>query len=337
LKVAAIVLIRNEIDIAATFLRHVDALFDYVLLMDHGSIDGTERLIEQACAQRPGWTMWHVEPVGYHQTAFNTFALRYMMQTTDADFFIFLDADEFIDVPGRAIMHAAFRSLTDPDRIGNLAWRNIVPDQFGTRTIHPGEPVWSAPSTLPMGKVVIPRQFIDRHDNQVNLAIGNHFLYYAPDNFVPHDTVGEILHFPIRSHAQIKNKITAGVFATMARADREPEQAWHWYDILWRIADGNLRDEDLIGMAAYYSVAGAQTSKPLSWQDLEATGFTRTELNVAFGQTSPHVTGELSIDPVRLMATILRRFTVENSGTNELALEGGRLRFAAPATGESRQ
>ena len=81
MKLAVASLIRNEIDIIGGFLQHLDALFDYALLMDHGSIDGTDRAIAAACARRPGWDMWHVEPVGYHQTAFNGFALRHCFTT----------------------------------------------------------------------------------------------------------------------------------------------------------------------------------------------------------------------------------------------------------------
>jgi len=42
MKLAVAALIRNEIDIIGTFLQHIDALFDHVVLMDHGSIDGTD-------------------------------------------------------------------------------------------------------------------------------------------------------------------------------------------------------------------------------------------------------------------------------------------------------
>lgn len=102
MKLAAVAMVRNETDIIGAFLRHLDALFDYAVLMDHGSTDGTDRAWEAACAQRPGWTMWHLEPVGYHQTTFNAFAMNHVMKTTDADAVIFMEADEFIDTPDPA-------------------------------------------------------------------------------------------------------------------------------------------------------------------------------------------------------------------------------------------
>ena len=124
--------------------------------------------------------MWHVEPVGYHQTAFNGFALRHLLQHTDADIVMFLDVDEFINVPDRASLVAAFARLTDADRIGELGWRNAVPGRTDTRAISPGEPIWLPSAAGRFGKVVIPRHFYARHGTEARLGIGNHFLYYPP-------------------------------------------------------------------------------------------------------------------------------------------------------------
>jgi hypothetical protein len=62
--------------------------------------------------------------------------------------------------------------------------------------------------------------------------------------------------------------------------------------------------------------------------ELQATGFTRTSLAVAFGRPSPVVTEPLSIDLARLIATILRRFHIEDVQNCELVLDGNQLRFA---------
>jgi hypothetical protein len=331
LKLAVAALIRNEIDNVGSFLQHLDALIDHVLLMDHGSIDGTDRLLEQAFAQRPGWTLWRLEPVGYHQTAFNIFALRHLMRHTDADVAMFLDADEFIDVPDRASLQAALAGLTDPDRIGYMHWRNVVPDRLNTRTISQGEAIWRTPHLSILGKVVIPRLFWARHNQEMTLAIGNHGLYFDPQHMVPVDQVGEILHLPIRSHAQPSSKVLAGVFSVMAQADRLPAQGWHWFDILWRIADDTLRDADVIGIATQYSEQGRHGTQSLSWAELQASGYIRTSLEVVFGPP-PAVTEPLAVDPIRLIATILRRFQIEDVRNCKLVLDSNRVRFVPRPT-----
>jgi hypothetical protein len=326
-KLAVASLIRNEIDIIGGFLQHLDALFDYALLMDHGSIDGTDRAIAAACARRTGWDMWHVEPVGYHQTAFNGFALRHLFQHTDADVVMFLDVDEFINVPDRASLVAAFARLTDADCIGELGWRNAVPGRTDTRAISPGEPIWLPFAAGRFGKVVIPRHFFARHGTEARLGIGNHFLYYPPAKRVRAERVGEILHLPIRSHTQLRSKVLAGVFSVMAQVQRRPAQCWHWYDILDRIGEGTFRDDDLIGIAVHYGEHGSQSSTPVSWAELPDNGFNLTALNVAFGRPLPPNAEPLAMDPVRLIASVVRRFQMEDLDNGDLVLEADRLRF----------
>ena len=328
MKLAVASLIRNEIDIIGAFLQHLDALFDYVVLMNHHSIDGTGRVMEAACARRDGWTMWQVEPTGYHQVAFSEFALRHLFGHTDADIVMFLDADEFIDVPDRVALEAAVEPLVDIGDAGGFRWRYTVPDCFGERTIVPGEPIWRAPQMSLLGKAVIPRAFHEQHGHEAHLAIGNHGLYYGADRVVRSIRVGEILHMPIRSHPQLKSKVLVGAFSIMSIAGRSPLLGWHWYDILWRIAEDTLRDADLIGIAAHYGEKDTQTSKPMSLAELQAAGFTRTALNVAFGQPLPAVTDPLSIDLARLVAISLRRFQIEQETMgSQLMLDGNRLRF----------
>lgn len=327
MKIAVVSQLRNEIDIVGSFLQHLDALFDYAVLMNHGSIDGTDRLMEFACARRPGWAFWHLDPIGHHQTTFSVFALSHLMAQTDTDIVLFLDADEFIDVPNRAVLEAGLARLVDPDRVGNLRWRNAIPSRLEERFILPGEPFWRAPQPSYLGKAVITRSYYQRHVHEARLIIGNHGLNYSDDNIVPSDDVGEILHMPIRSHTQIKGKVLAGVFALMANGRRQAIEGWHWFDLLWRIGEGTLRDEDLLGVAVGYGEPDKKDSQPVSWAGLQYSGFVPAALNVAFGRPLPPVTDPLTIDPVRLTATILRRFQVEDAQDSKLVLEGNHLRF----------
>ncbi len=325
MKLAVAALVRNEIDIIGAFLQHLDALFDYALLMDHNSIDGTDRAIAAACARRAGWTMWHIDAMGYHQSAFSAIAVAHLMQNTDADVVMLLDADEFINVPDRASLVEAFSRLTDPDSVGSLGWLNAVPALLHTRTICAGDEIWLPATAGRLGKAAIPRRYWLQHAYEARLGLGNHALYYEPATVVPSVPVGQIVHLPIRSYTQIKSKVLAGVFAVMMQAPPQPLQCWHWYDILYRIGAGTLRDEDLVGMAVHYSVKDSQTSNPVTWAGLPGSGYAQARLNVAFGPAQPAVTDQLTIDPTQLVATILRRFQLENLQTHKLVLQGDRL------------
>ena len=124
----------------------------------------------------------------------------------------------------------------------------------------------------------------------------------------------------------------AAAFAVLQLVTRAPGQSWHRFDILWRIADGTLRDKDLIGIAAHYSEPGVQGTKPMSHAALAADGYSRTTLDVVLGQPLPPVAEPLSIDPVRLVATILRQFRPEDIRNDTLLLDDDRLRFASQAS-----
>jgi hypothetical protein len=113
----------------------------------------------------------------------------------------------------------------------------------------------------------------------------------------------------------------------MSLATREPSQSRHWLDILWRIADGALRDEDLIGIAAHYTEPGSEGLRPISRRELQDHGFAARSLNVAFGRERPIAAEPAPVDLARLVATSLRRFRVEDERSNELILDGDRLRF----------
>jgi hypothetical protein len=331
MKLAAVAMIRNESDIIGAFLQHLDALFDHAVLMDHHSMDGTDRILQQVCAQRPGWTLWHIEAVGYHQEHFSRFATRHVMRRTDADFVFFLDADEFVGVPDRAALEASLARLTDPDRVGHLFWRNLVPDRLDARAFHLDEHVWSPAERSRYGKAVVPRAFYRRHWHEARVAVGNHGLYYSPERMVPADVVGELLHLPVRSHAQLSRKVLAGTFATMARMRREVEQGRHWIEILHRIADGTLTEADLIGIAAHYSEPdGAMV--PIERAALSELGFVPAVLGLVAGRDLAGGAAPDWVDPVRLVAAVLRDYRQEDTSNSDLVLEGDLLRFVPRAS-----
>ena len=327
MKLAVVSMVRNETDIIGSFVQHLDALFDYAILMDHRSIDGTDAILAQACARRPGWTLWHLEPQGYQQARFTAFAAAYAMQTTDADFVFFLDADEFINVPDRTSLESALAAVTRPDHVGHLGWCNLLPDRLDARSFQLGETVWRPSGASALGKAIMPRPFYQAHMRDALLMNGNHGFYYPPDVAVPHVTVGELLHVPVRSHTQIKNKLVAGVFSVMAQSSRESVQCGHWFRILDRTADGTLSDDDLIGIVTRYGEA-QDSGAPVSRMELADHGYRQCRMAVAAGRELAPVDLPNRIDPVQLIAAILRNYQMD-TGAGNLVLDGNRVRLVA--------
>ena len=67
MKLAAISMIRDEADIVASFLRHLDAMFDIVILLDQRSSDGSTVVMKAACGQRADWRYYLCDFAGRHQ------------------------------------------------------------------------------------------------------------------------------------------------------------------------------------------------------------------------------------------------------------------------------
>jgi hypothetical protein len=268
-KLGVVSLMRYEADIVGPFLQHLGGLFDHAVLMDHGSIDGIGPMLRAAA--RPGWQCWEVAVPGFHQAAFTGFAADHLLRTTDVDYVVLLDADEFLNVPDRAALEAAVAPLADNPRVvGHLPWRNCVPVHLD-RAVGLSSPLWAAPATSPFCKVILPRAFWSATGGLARPGFGNHKILPGDGGRVDYHRVGEILHLPLRSLSQMKLKVLCGTIALDGN-----RQVPHWSALLQRIGAGTLTHEDLTGIAARYGETDEAASLPA--RDLRRAGFTRRRL-----------------------------------------------------------
>ena len=274
LRVGVVTQLRNEGDILPAFLSHIAAFADAAVLMDHGSVDNSHALIASACQHRPGWEAWRIAVPGHHQSAFAAFAARRLLRA-GADRVLFLDADEFVDMPDRTAMQGALARMDQPGDIGVWHWRDCVPDRLGAPPTF-GDLIWQAPLPSRYPKVVLSQALFRASGGQAGPAPGAHFIRGAgmPTRDVP---LGTLLHLPLRSAEQMRRKVVLGVLAECARSDRGPTDATHWTEALARIAAAHMDDDDVRGLAARYGEPGAARER-LDADGLAARGFTRRVL-----------------------------------------------------------
>jgi hypothetical protein len=320
---AVIVLLRNEADIFPAFAQHLTALFDRALFLDHNSTDGTTALIENACRGRHNWQCWHVDIPGLYQALFTTFALRHVLTTTPADAVVLLDADEFIDVPNRAALHALVGDTANPCRVPCLAWRNALPYPLATSPLRFGDELLVAPEASLFRKIIVTRGVADAAPAPLTLTTGNHMLDPTDGQPLDYETAGEILHVPLRSLEQMRRKTLMGALGHLARTDRLAHEGYHRFGGLRRIEAGNLTDEDLIGWASRYGHTGAETHAA-SYQSLMREGFTRRALDVAHSPAPPSV-GAPEPDPWAFIAGLLLSWRPAPASAVNLTLNGARL------------
>lgn len=323
-RIGVVSLVRNEADVLPAFLSHLAALVDDAVLMDHGSVDGSAALMAAACAERQGWAAWRVAVPGYHQALFCGFAARHLFRA-GVDQVLFLDADEFIDLPDRAALDAALARMDQPGDIGVWAWRDCVPDRLGG-ALGFGDALWQAPEASRYPKVVLSRALFAASGGRAGPAVGAHFVRDAgvATRDVP---LGTVLHLPLRSAEQMRRKVVLGSLAELARSDRGATDARHWAEGLARVAAGPVDDDDVRGMAARYGEPGAAWER-IGPDGLAAHGFTLRGLAVAHA-APPVASPSAPVGAWQIMADALSGWEAAPSATLSLEVVDGVLRQSA--------
>ena len=321
MRTAVVAVLRNERDIARAFLSHLSALFDYAVLMDHASVDGTEMLLAAACDARQGWVRWRVEVPGHHQARFCAFAQRHLFATTDADMVVFLDADEFIDVPDRGTLERALADIPRGRVAGMFTWVDCVPARLDVPEFRLGDAIWAHGAAEPFPKIVVPRCFFEATSGALRPTSGAHTVFPGDGGDLAYHPVGALLHVPLRSLAQLRLKTVTGNLSVMARLDNGTQENSHWFEALRRLAEGDLDERDLMTLARRYG------HRPQSWSGVLADdGFAFRRLDVASAPLDLPLLP--AVDPWRVVAAVIRDWRAEDGRDLPLVLDGNVLRRA---------
>lgn len=211
MKIAAVSMVRNEVDILPAFVNHNAQFVDAFYFADHRSTDGTSALLEM---------LSHSSNLGGHTSrSFQMRSTQYFQRevcrcladvafSDRHDWVIFLDADEFIRHRNRGALEDALRGIASG--IAALQWRNLIPTDAATRGPFRLDQAFTEPAVRrnpPNQKIALSRDFAARYPFY-RLTEGNHSVELAPGlRSIGGDLVGELGHVPIRSEAQAQQKV----------------------------------------------------------------------------------------------------------------------------------
>jgi glycosyltransferase involved in cell wall biosynthesis len=317
LKLGVVSILRNEGDEARLFVNHLAALFDYAILMDHSSIDSTGQILSEACQLYPGWRSWQIMASGFHQPSYSAFAMKELFERSDADYVVFLDADELIDVPQRKDLENALSQLKGERTVGILNWRNCAPLDWSGRPLAFGDRILASLRTSPFPKVVISRRMFEETGGAARPTFGNHGIDPGDGKEVRYQNIGELLHIPIRSLEQIKRKVTTKALTSFATVGR-PLNSSLFNHRLNLIAEGNFREEDLLPLALTYEEDNEQGT------DSHPIGYLPRNLQVAH-VSDVRPPANTSLDPYRMFAGFLKNWKQEDAANGEVVLRGTEL------------
>lgn len=240
MRIAAVSMIRNEADILPDFLRHCAALFDRMLVVEHCATDGSREILDAARAAGLPLSVWRLSSRAYQQEAvFNALVRRAFAE--GADWVFVLDADEFLEVPGRAALEDLL--LSCPAEVAEFRWRNVAPltlGRFGAFAVAGEYAVATEPS--PYGKVALSRRFAARRPG-FWVAMGGHSVAEGWDGTpAPTARLGALRHVPVRGAERLTQKLRAGIAAFRALRGRDEALGAHWFEMA-RLLDAGALDE----------------------------------------------------------------------------------------------
>lgn len=274
--------VRDEIDIMQPWLRHVDALFDKVFLIDHQSIDGTSAMLKQAVAQRPGWNYYLLDVKTQLQAATATLIMHEAF-ASGVDFLFFLDGDEFIQVENRAELEGLLVNRPNPLIAADMHWKNCIRKDLSSHPFSFDELMWIPEKNSNHKKIILPREQYIKNGHGLKISHGNHSAFTETGKKLNSECIGTLLHLPIRSRDQAIRKIILTVIAERGFGTRDPKRSEHTYEMLRRIAQGELEDDDIRGFTIAYDTI-TKTGSGISEADLLEKKYAKAsfeELHVA--------------------------------------------------------
>jgi hypothetical protein len=225
-KIVALTVVRNELDILEVFVRYHLELVDHMVIADHRSIDGSSELLRELEGEGLPVTVRPLTSPLFHQRQTMTELMWETAETMRPDLVLLLAADEFVASDGTQPVRAALESLTDTAPT-TFPWRIYVPtpedDQPDpnplTRIVHR-----RASEPRQRYKVAVPGRFA--RDRDYGLSNGNHrlVLWGSRAEVAAVNAPGLFLaHYPVRTVEQLSAKLVGFWAGRVAKVDRSPE------------------------------------------------------------------------------------------------------------------
>jgi len=199
-------LVRDEADIVAEHLRyHFDAGVDFVIATDHGSVDGTTEILR--AYERDGRLLLIRTDEEFQQAEWVTRMARVAAAERGADWVINADADEFW-WPRRGTLKEVLAAVPPAFGVVRTLMRHFAPRPTGLEPFFE-RMIVRHPSVTARDHVFQAQvKMVHRGTPEVSVTRGNHDAYGDGLRVLREWFPIEVLHFPIRTVAQMRNKYT---------------------------------------------------------------------------------------------------------------------------------
>jgi hypothetical protein len=224
-KIVALSVVRNEVDILEAFVRYHLEVVDQMVIVDHRSTDGSSELLCELEAERLPLTIRPLTPRHLNRRQTMTELMWATAEAIGPDLVLMLDADEFVASEAKPVRGALESlTLTAPTAI---PWRTYVPTPADDRSDpNPLTRIVHRRALEPRRryKVAVPGRFA--RDREYGLSNGNHRLviWGSRAEIAAVNVSGLFLaHYPVRTVEQLSAKVVAAWAGQVASVDRPPD------------------------------------------------------------------------------------------------------------------
>jgi glycosyltransferase involved in cell wall biosynthesis len=262
MKIVALLGVKDEVELIGASINHLRSIgVDLIVAYDDGSTDGTLEVLEALKTKDDLWVV-HVDRVEpWSQAITETYRLEWARKT-NADWFLFLDADEFwIPASGslRDCHSLESSDILTVDRFNVPLTRRgpLVPDEFSpshyqdlflcVKTIPYFHLYIEQHSDVPwiLGQPIVPK-VLARAEVIGTVSAGGHFVEPAGDRPVRRAKPADLLiaHVPFTTFESFERKVTnIGRVIRVSPHFFSGYVAWHWKRWASMLEAGHLREE----------------------------------------------------------------------------------------------
>lgn len=229
-RIVMTLLCRDEEDIVGCHVAyHLAQGVDFVIATDNASLDRTPELLERF-ARLGKLHLIHEPSLTHDQAVWVTRMAQMAAREHGADWVINSDADEFW-FSSRGTLREALRAVPRRTDCLLVPRFDMVPARDTGRPFYEAMLAYGSDGKTVQGRP-LPRKACHRAYRDIRVADGNHHVRRPRHAVVEEsDHPLQILHFPIRSLAQLERKVRQGAEALQANTRVSRATGRHWHDL----------------------------------------------------------------------------------------------------------
>ncbi len=220
---------------------HLDLGFDYIFIANHCSVDNTNKILDSYKDDQRVVVIEETDPVFDHAKIANKL-LNYANSNYKIDWFIFLDADEFLSIKDKSIHEFVGKLEANGIPYATIGWANALFDYTLTDyTCAPSNPIdtmkyyypWPEKDWQEYGHF---RKALVKNHNNMEIVVGGHYVetgnnkeffgeYHWNPFIVPKDEA-KLLHFEFRGKADVIYKKWEKLASFENDSTSAPDSPW---------------------------------------------------------------------------------------------------------------